>query len=308
MQGYEIVLPSQSGTINVASGARFDISGGPGGANIANTGGTVYLRAPIVENADGSHRSVNVNFNGTLITNADANGRPSGKGLVLEPYAVWSTADQQSDLTKYFDGIIDPAGWYSSGGVLVAGTFTDATGAVISSWSGSSAPSFSNVSSVPFTKGTGTKVLTVQAGLDLSPGDPVVIANGTTASAQTNVGTVVSYDSRTGALVLNITVSFESLARSFSQPYVYYGKGGIFIPIPPQGVPGFQPRIWSPDSPVCGRQRHPIFHSKGSASSQPSIVSWCRKRHHRRGGRPPWLCPVYGHGKEGLRGSIWIER
>lgn len=202
VQGYEIVLPGRSGHINVASGATFDISGGPGGTNISNTGGAVYLRAPIVENADGTGRSVNVSFNGTIITNADANGRPSGKGLVLQPYATWSTADQQTDTTKYFDGIIDPAGWYSSGGTLLAGTFKDATGAVITSWSGSSAPSFANVSSADPTVVAGTQVFTISPGLDLSPGQTVELAN--TFDAQTRIaGTVVSYDSATGALVIN---------------------------------------------------------------------------------------------------------
>ncbi|MEW6436274.1 MAG: filamentous hemagglutinin family protein [Pseudomonadota bacterium] len=230
-QGYEIVLPSQSGWINVASGARFDVSGGPGGANISNTGGTVYLRAPIVENADGSHRSVNVNFNGTLITNAGPNGGPSGKGLVLEPYATWSTADQQGDTTKYFDGIIDPAGWFTSGGTLVAGTFNDVNGNQIATWSGNGAPSLGTVSSQPITVPydgvtPGVRTFTVTLGLGLTAGQTVSLQS----SAGTIVGTVVSYDNATGALVVYVTNGNNLIATQSNNWTVTYDNSGIYIP------------------------------------------------------------------------------
>ncbi len=231
-QGYEIVLPNQSGTINVASGATFDVSGGPGGANISNTGGTVYLRAPIVENADGSNRSVNVNFNGTLITNADADGRPSGKGLVLQSYATWSTADQQTDLTKYFDGIVDPAGWYSSGGVLVAGTFKDVNGNLITNWSGSAAPSLSTVTSQNITLATGTQVFNVAPGLGLTAGQPIGLAGSGLISGTTQlIGTVVSYDNATGTLIVNVTSTRGSGLSSASSFNVYYQNSGFYFPI-----------------------------------------------------------------------------
>lgn len=222
--GYELVQQNQAGWIRVANGAQFDVSGGPGGANISNTGGTVYLRAPIVIGADGKP-TVNVSFNGTLITNADANGHPSGNGLVLEPYAIWSTADQQSDLTKYFDGVIDPAGWYSSSGTLVAGTFKDSGGNLVSNWSGSSAPSFSSVSSQLVTIGLGTQVVTIAPGLDLSAGDTVELHND---FASRIAGTVVSYNSATGALVVNGTAIVNN--GSLSNWTVYYTKTGIFYP------------------------------------------------------------------------------
>jgi hypothetical protein len=144
--GYETV--ASSGVITVAAGAILNVSGGPGttnvfsnGGTISNTGGQVILRAPILQ--DGS---VNIHFNGTLETNADASGNPSGNGVVVQAYAVWSTADsclnaacatidgthpftslttaQQNGLSTHFDGVIDPAGWF----FLSNGTLTQVNG------------------------------------------------------------------------------------------------------------------------------------------------------------------------------------
>ncbi|MEW6436329.1 MAG: filamentous hemagglutinin family protein [Pseudomonadota bacterium] len=226
VEGFEIVLPTQSGWINVASGAQFDVSGGPGGANITNTGGTVYLRAPIVENTDGSGRSVNVDFNGTLITNAAPGGGPSGKGLVLQPYATWSTTDQQTDTTKYFDGIIDPAGWYSSSGSLVAGVFKDINANQVATWSGSGAPSTSVVTATGVMASDGVQVVTVSPGLALSVGQSVILDG---AYWNMMTGTVVSYDSATGALVVNVT-SKVSDGSTLSDWTVYASDTGTFIP------------------------------------------------------------------------------
>ena len=143
--GYENVASSGSGTISVASGALFDVSGGPGGPDIVNTGGEVILRAPILVND-----SVNVHFHGTVVTtantNADDAGLPpygSNGGVVLDAYAVWSTTDASSG-SKHFDGIIDPAGWYTGNtylndqSTLVSGTFKDASGTAVAVWNGSS--------------------------------------------------------------------------------------------------------------------------------------------------------------------------
>ncbi|WP_213773060.1 filamentous haemagglutinin family protein [Bradyrhizobium sp. dw_78] len=136
MYGYENV--QGSGAITVASGAMFDVSGGPGGAGIDNTGGSVIIRAPILTNND-----INVSFKGTVVTNADANGNPSGNGLVADAFAVWSTTDgcslipggcgavttvaqynalttaQQAQLNAHFDGIIDPAGFFDASGTQI---------------------------------------------------------------------------------------------------------------------------------------------------------------------------------------------
>jgi hypothetical protein len=112
--GYENV--ASSGAITVAAAATLDVSGGPGGtvgpggADISNTGGQVILRAAVL--TDGT---VNVHFNGTLVTNVDGNGSKGG-GLVVDAYATWSTADSCTSAAcagQHFDGIIDPAGWFS---------------------------------------------------------------------------------------------------------------------------------------------------------------------------------------------------
>ena len=108
-----------SGAINVAAGAIFDVSGGPGGPNINNAGGEVDIRAPILTN-----NNVNVSFKGTLVTNA-VNGSASGNGVVMKAFAVWSTTDTSTG-AQHFDGIIDPAGWFDSSGQMVAGTWSNA--------------------------------------------------------------------------------------------------------------------------------------------------------------------------------------
>jgi Filamentous haemagglutinin family outer membrane protein len=110
--GYENV--SASGAITVQAGAIFDVSGGTGGANIDNTGGSVIVRAPIL-----TSNSINVSFNGTVVTNAKADGTASGDPLVVNAFAVWSTTDNIVDPNKHFDGIIDPAGFFDGSGTRV---------------------------------------------------------------------------------------------------------------------------------------------------------------------------------------------
>jgi filamentous hemagglutinin family protein len=128
--GYENVDPGASGAITIGSGANIDVSGGSAGGH---GGGTVDLRAPLLSNGD-----VNVAIAGgaSIKTGSIAGAATSSPGSVmLEAYAVWSTDDQSSDPGKHFDGIIDPAGWYSADAngnpVLVAGTFTDQNGNVV---------------------------------------------------------------------------------------------------------------------------------------------------------------------------------
>lgn len=142
--GYENV--TSSGAISVATNTTFDVSGGPGGANISNTGGQVILRAPILTGS-----GFNAQFHGTIVTSADASGKPSGGGLVLDAYAVWSTTDgcslipagcnsittvaqynaltaaQKAQMDQHFDGIIDPAGFFNATGTQVV-TPTAVTG------------------------------------------------------------------------------------------------------------------------------------------------------------------------------------
>ncbi|WP_298364966.1 filamentous haemagglutinin family protein [uncultured Bradyrhizobium sp.] len=107
---------STSGAISVAAGAKFDVSGGPGGANINNSGGAVILRAPIL-----TDNTVKVDFRGSVIGVVDGGGNPIGKGVVLNPYAVWSTTDRSTG-AQHFDGIIDPAGWFDAAGNPLPGT------------------------------------------------------------------------------------------------------------------------------------------------------------------------------------------
>ncbi len=131
---------SKAGKITVDAGAVLDVSGGPGGTSIDNTGGSVIVRAPILNITDNvtnpgttlNFRNVNVSFNGTVVVVGvvDAGGKPSGNGVVLNAYAVWSTTDGSTG-AQHFDGIVDPAGWYGADGKLVAGTFTDAQGHTI---------------------------------------------------------------------------------------------------------------------------------------------------------------------------------
>jgi filamentous hemagglutinin family protein len=113
-----------SGAITVASGAIFDVSGGAGGTDIDNTGGSVIIRAPILAN-----NAINVAFNGIVVTNAKADGSASGQGLVANAFAVWSTTDNGGAAgPRHFDGIIDPAGWFDSAGTRIAGDTDSTTG------------------------------------------------------------------------------------------------------------------------------------------------------------------------------------
>ncbi len=133
--GYENV--PTSGAITVAAGAIFDVSGGPGDTtgNIDTTGGSVIVRAPIL-----TSNNINVRFQGTVVTNADANGNPSGKGVVADTYAVWSTTDNGGIAgTSHFDSIIDPAGWYDKDGNLLPGIFKDANGNIVLNYTGANA-------------------------------------------------------------------------------------------------------------------------------------------------------------------------
>ena len=125
--GYENVDPGNSGTITVGSGAVLNVSGGQAGGH---SGGVIDLRAPLLSNGD-----VNLQVaNGAKINAAMIGDSTGATGSVsLEAYAVWSTTDKQSDPNKYFDGIIDPAGWYTSSGQLVPGVFTDQNGTVVNS-------------------------------------------------------------------------------------------------------------------------------------------------------------------------------
>lgn len=118
--GYQNVQGVGSGSIHVGAGALIDVSGGS-----ADSGGKLSFRAPLL--ADGG---VNI----AVDNPANIKGAAS---VTIEPYAVWSTADTgQGDKSKYFDGVIDPSGWYKADGTMVAGTWTDDQGKVLAAPAG----------------------------------------------------------------------------------------------------------------------------------------------------------------------------
>jgi hypothetical protein len=118
--GYENVQPDNAGSIVFGPHAIVDVAGGSAGV-----GGTVSLRAPLLANGD-----VPITFaNSTTIEGAN--------NVSIVPYAVWSTDDAEYQGTaKYFDGLIDPAGWYANAAAgttpkMVPGTWYDATATVL---------------------------------------------------------------------------------------------------------------------------------------------------------------------------------
>jgi filamentous hemagglutinin family protein len=120
--GYEEVDPSNAGVIAFGPNAIVNVAGGIGGED-----GVVGLRAPLLSNGD-----VPITF----ANNATISG---ASNVTIVPYVVWSTADTEyknSNPALYFDGLIDPAGWYANAGAsdapqLVAGTWYSATGAIL---------------------------------------------------------------------------------------------------------------------------------------------------------------------------------
>ena len=113
--GYENVQPGNAGSIVFGPNAIVNVAGGSAGV-----GGIVDLRAPLLANGD-----VPITFaNNATITGANK--------VSIVPYAMWSTDDTEFQGTsKYFDGLIDPAGWYANAGAgstpqLVAGIWYNA--------------------------------------------------------------------------------------------------------------------------------------------------------------------------------------
>jgi len=122
---YENIDPSNSGTITIGSNALINASGG-----------IITFRAPILDADNANGMNVNISIPSSF------NQRKGifGGAVVLDAYAVWSTADQSANPNQHFDGIVDPAGWYNinSNGVpvLVAGSFTDFSGNTVAIWDG----------------------------------------------------------------------------------------------------------------------------------------------------------------------------
>jgi len=118
--GYENVQAGNAGSIVFGPNAIVNVAGGSAGV-----GGMVNLRAPLLANGD-----VPITFaNNATITGANQ--------VSIVPYAVWSTDDiEYQNTAKYFDGLIDPAGWYTNAGAgstpqLVAGTWYNAAASAL---------------------------------------------------------------------------------------------------------------------------------------------------------------------------------
>ena len=114
--GYENVQPGSAGSIVFGPHAVVNVSGGT-----PDAGGIVSLRAPLLATGD------------VPITFANPATIVGARNVALVPYAVWSTDDTQNKGTaKYFDGLIDPAGWYTAGTggapQLVPGNWFDQAG------------------------------------------------------------------------------------------------------------------------------------------------------------------------------------
>ncbi|MDR6644712.1 filamentous hemagglutinin family protein [Luteibacter sp. 1214] len=115
--GYEVVQAGTAGHIRIGAGATVDQRG-----DVAN--GHLYLRAPLLEGGD------------TPVTIAGGIDPSRTAGTTLEAYAVWDTRDASTDPTRHFDGLVDAGGWFESDPatgrpVLVAGSFTDDSGAAV---------------------------------------------------------------------------------------------------------------------------------------------------------------------------------
>ncbi|QDE40007.1 filamentous hemagglutinin N-terminal domain-containing protein [Luteibacter pinisoli] len=118
--GYELVQRADAGVIHVGANALIDVSGG---STAPIAGGRISFRAPLLADGD------------VPVQVDNARSLVGARDVTIEPYAVWSTADHGTNAAQHFDGIIDPAGWYTRDAdgkpVLVAGTWTDATGKVL---------------------------------------------------------------------------------------------------------------------------------------------------------------------------------
>jgi filamentous hemagglutinin family protein len=101
--GYENV-GADSAAIHLGSTALLDVSGGSAGGL---SGGTIHLRAPLLQNGD-----VNVD----TISNTNLRG---AREVSLEAFAIWDTRDSSSG-AHHFDGIVDPAGLFGADGVAAA--------------------------------------------------------------------------------------------------------------------------------------------------------------------------------------------
>lgn len=95
--------------------------------------------------------------------------------------------------------LVDLSSWTTQANALAAEMNQELVDALSASVAG-----ITGTSTTSLSIGTGTKNLTVTTVMDFVPGMTVVLANTTTPTTQM-VGTVVSYNSGTGALAVNVT-------------------------------------------------------------------------------------------------------
>lgn len=194
--GYENISSAQdgqgnyldSGTITLGASSLIDVSGGTKGGL---SGGTVNLRAPLLDNGDVSVK---------IASGAQIKG---SRATTLEAYAVWSTTDQTQG-AQHFDGIVDPAGWYSSAGTLVAGSFANAGGTALATWDGGTLSNFvppANTTTTTPSSGTTTSVVyNWDAGTDTLTSTTTVVIAPEYSGAGTTVTTETIFSGQSGAL------------------------------------------------------------------------------------------------------------
>ncbi|HVT35069.1 MAG TPA: filamentous hemagglutinin family protein, partial [Nevskiaceae bacterium] len=208
-----------SGTITLGSTARIDVSGGIGG-------GTVHVRAPLLVDHD-----VAVQFGpGEQITGA--------RDVTVEAYATWSTLDATTG-AQHFDGVIDPAGWYSAAGTqlpgtTVAGFFTPAS--ANASHVGFYGDTLGNFVRAPFgfeSRFAGIQNLSIRAGIDLlnpsgsvNQGDIAVLSNWNLGAGQGAAGTAsFSYRHDGAAPVLSLRAVHDiNFSASLSDGFFQYSN------------------------------------------------------------------------------------
>ncbi|MDR3662971.1 MAG: hypothetical protein P4L86_21725, partial [Mycobacterium sp.] len=218
--GYENVAKANSGSVVIGANAVIDVTGG-------KEGGTVLLRAPILD--DGS---VNV----SVASTASIRG---ARSKTLEAYAVWSTTDSTTG-ALHFDGIVDPAGWYASTGTLLAGSFTNAGGTTVASWSGT-APTLSGSAlsstgtTTTSTSGTTTTTktsyswngttFTTTVTTVVNSGSTTTVTTAITAGSTTTTTTVTlasGSTSTTTATSASDTATYAAAVENYLLTYYYF--------------------------------------------------------------------------------------
>jgi len=193
--GYENVAAANSGTITIGANAVIDVSGG---VSEGLSGGTILIRAPLLE--DGSVNvdiSPTAKFVGSRATN-------------LEAYAVWSTTDGTSG-AQHFDGIVDPAGWYTNSGALEAGSFVATTNVI-------AATGATTTTTTPIATWDGAN-LTFSASTITTTASDTIVGN--------TYKTATTYAWNSSASTLTVTVVSNGYTGSSTTTTTYAGTAAV---------------------------------------------------------------------------------